>query len=155
MLSIEKICMSIPETPISERVHPFYASSIKSLFGVELSENSVQSLTRNRNCLVTALKKLLDADTYNFSYFIDIRLQEELGSPSPQYEILYDLGLTNVTPLCIHGDDISIVKESFQLVDSLLCDGEQALCTISLLSCAKWQYDGEEFVIALIVRAKG
>jgi len=153
MLTINNLRISMPKTPISDNVFPFYKDSIKCLFGADVLTNDCPNPTRNRLSILDALKDTLGEDTNGLSYFLDIRFQEELGSPSPQYEILSDLSLTNTTPICMNGDNA--IKEGFSVLDSLLSKGEKALCLISLLSSAEWQYSGSEFVISFIVLSDG
>lgn len=155
MLKIDNLRISSPQTPVSECVHPFYKDTIKCLFGIDLISESSQIPTRNRVSLVSELRETLTGEIADLLYFLDIRFQEELGSPSPQYEILSDLGLTAVTPICMGGDSAVVVQEGLSVLDSLLAAGEKALCAVSLLSSAKWQYEGMEFIVTFLVESDG
>jgi hypothetical protein len=155
MLTINNLQLSIPNMPIGNNIHPFYRDSVRQLFGIEIADGQHHSPTRNRTTLTAILRDALGIHTHNLIYFFDIRLQEELGSPSPQYELLADLGLKTVLPVCIHGPDLSIVQEGLSMVDTLLSNGQQALCAVSLLSSAEWQSCGHEFVIAFLASSDG
>jgi hypothetical protein len=155
MLTIENFHVTIPDGPIGDNVHPFYHASIKCLFGVEIDTVKHSTKTRNRTILTSILHNTLRDNVQNICYFFDIRLQEELGSPSPQYELLGDLGLTTVLPVCIHGTDLNIVREGLTMADSILCDGQKALFAVSLLSSTEWQSCGYEFASAFLVSSNG
>jgi len=155
MLTIDNLRISIPNIPKADYVFPFYKDSIKRLFGADITANDCPNPTRNRISIVSALRDTLGEDIAELSYFLDIRFQEELGSPSPQYEILSDLSLINTIPICMNGDNVNVIKEGFSVLDSLLSKGEVALCLISLLSSAEWQYSGPEFIISFLVSSDG
>jgi len=154
MLTIENIHFSVPDKDIDVNVHPFYKDTIKVLFGADIQNLPHNTPSRNRLILSSILIKTMN-DTHNVSYFFDVRLQEELGSPSPQYEILTDLGFSNVTPLCIHGKDLGVLQEGLLMADSLLRVGEQAIFAVSLLLCANWQSSENEFAFAFLATSDG
>jgi len=155
MLTIDNLQISMPKMPRADHVFPFYKDSIKCLFGIDVLNDDCPNPTRNRSSIVAALRDTLGGNIDGLSYFLDIRFQEELGSPSPQYEILSDLSLINITPICINGDDVNVIKEGFSVLDSLLSKGEKALCLISLLSSAEWQFNGSEFIISFVAFSDG
>jgi hypothetical protein len=155
MLTIENFYAMIPDGPIGDNVHPFYHASIKRLFGIEIDTAKHFTITRNRTILTSVLHDTLRDNVQNICYFFDIRLQEELGSPSPQYELLGDLELTKVLPVCIHGTDFNIVREGLSMADSILSDGQKALFAVSSLSSTEWQSCGYEFVSAFLVSSNG
>jgi hypothetical protein len=155
MLKIDNLHISTPKIPIADSAHPFYQETIKHLYGIDLTNNLSEISTRNRESLVSELRKTLENKTASFRYFLDIRFQEELSSPSPQYAILSDLGCSSVTPICFCGGSVEIVNEGLSALDSLLKDEERALCAISLLSSAEWQYEGPEFIITFIAESDG
>jgi hypothetical protein len=155
MLTIEKLQMGIPPASDRNYVHPFYIDSIRCLFGAETVTDKPLMPTRNRVLLASLLNEVLGHDSQNVDFFFDIRLQEELGSPSPQYELLADLGLTSVLPICIHGTDLSIVKEGFYMAESMLINGRKALICVSNLASADWQPTEQEFASALLVSSDG
>ena len=155
MLTIEGLQMSSPDIPVTDNVHPFYKDSIRYLFGVDQLVETHSSPTRNRMNITNSMRKTLGDCKYDFLFFLDIRFQEELGSPSPQYEILSDLKLASVTPICVHGDNIDIIKEGVKIIDTLLNKDEKALCAISNMASAAWQYSGLEFVISFILSSDG
>jgi hypothetical protein len=156
MLTINNQRISTPTKPRTDHVLPFYKDSIKCLFAIESLTDDCPNPTRNRLNIVSALRETLGEGIDGLSYLLDIRFQEELGSSSPQYEILSDLSLTNITPICMSGDNMDvIIKEGFSVLDSLLSKGEKALCLISLLSSAEWQYSGPEFIISFVAISDG
>ena len=155
MLTIENLQISSPSKPFADNIHPFYKESIRCLFGVDKATEVHSFPTRNRMSITNSLQETIGNDKYDFSYFLDIRFQEELGSPSPQYEILSDLELTSVTPICVHGDNVGIVREGLRIINALLSKGEKALCTISNVASATWQYSGLELVISCILLSDG
>jgi hypothetical protein len=148
MLKFSDIKLTNLQSAKEEFVHPFYRDSIMHLFGVEISNEELQQPTRNRRIYFSELSRLLSDG--EFSYFFDIRLQEELGTPSPQFEILSDLNLNKTIPISIGGSGIEVINEAILIIDSMLNIGEKAVCAISLLSCAKWQFDGLEFITSFI-----
>lgn len=154
MLTIYNVKTLIPQKIYTEFVHPFYKDSIKRIFGVEL-HNEHSAPTRNRRVIAEMLKKVMCKSEHTYSYFLDIRLLEELGSPTPQYEILHDMGLINVIPICVHGSGLGIIRNGLSIIESLLTAGERAVCIISMLSSAMWQYDGGEFVVGLEIESNG
>jgi len=155
MLVIENLQISSPSMPFTNSIHPFYKESIRCLFGADKTTEAHSFPTRNRMSITNSLQKAIGDNKYDISYFLDIRFQEELGSPSPQYEILSDLELTSVIPICVHGDNIGIIKEGLRIIDALLSKGEKALCTISNVASATWQHSGLEFVISCILSSNG
>jgi|GEM_PF-3864642 len=155
MLTIENLIISSPSMPFMDNIHPFYKESIRCLFGADKTAEVHSFPTRNRMSITNSLQEMIGNNKYDFSYFIDIRFQEELGSPSPQYEILSDLKLTSIIPICVHGDNIGIIKEGLRISDALLSKGEKALCTISNVASATWQHSGLEFVISCILSSDG
>ena len=155
MLAIENLQISSPITPFADNIHPFYKESIRCLFGADMTTEAPSFPTRNRMSITNSLQETMGNNKYDFSYFLDIRFQEELGSSSPQYEILSDLKLTSVIPICVHGDNNGIIKEGLRIIDALLSKGEKALCTISNVASATWQHSGLEFVISCILSSNG
>lgn len=154
MLTIYNVKTLIPQKIYTEFVHPFYKDSIKRIFGVEL-HNEHSTPTRNRRVLTEMLKKVMCESEDTYSYFLDIRLLEELGSPAPQYEILNDVGFINVMPICVHGSDLGIIRNGLSIMESILKTGERAVCVISVLSSATWQYEGCEFVVGFEIESNG
>jgi hypothetical protein len=155
MLTIERLHTRIPNSSNGNYVHPFYVDSIRNLFSVNVETSEALTPTRNRTVLVSLLHDVLKKDKKSIDYFFDIRLQEELGSPSPQYELLADLGLTSVTPISIQGTDLSIVYEGFSMAESLLNNGRKALISVANLACAEWQTTKYEFACAILVSSNG
>lgn len=159
MLSVSDIKWFFPPHARTDYVHPFYKDSIMSLFGEDVDErnaaNQCLTPTRNRKSIVEALRSVLGEGNSEYAYFLDVRFQEELGSPAPQYEILYDMGLTNVTPICVQGDNTNIIREGLAILDSVMESGNRAICLVSLLSSAQWQYSGLEFIIIFQVSSDG
>ncbi len=154
MLTVSNInCFSPPYVKI-DYVHPFYKDSIKFLFGKDIAEQCAMP-TRNRKSMAEALKSVLGEKKTQYAYFLDIRFLEELGSPAPQYEILSDVGLTTVTPICIQGSQSNIIQEGLAILESVMEAGERAVCSMSLLSSAQWQYSGSEFIIMFEVFSDG
>lgn len=154
MLTISNIMQSTPERAGTDYVHPFYRDSIRRLFGVEVG-GKTRVPTRNRQVLASMLKSIVGSGQAEYQYLLDVRFQEELGSPSPQYEILYDLGLRQVTPICLHGNGADTVKEALHILASVMKPGEKALCAVSTLSSASWQYGEEEHVLAFALQSDG
>lgn len=154
MLTIRNLRRSTPEKAEADYVHPFYRDSIRRLFGVEV-RREMRTPTRNRQALVSALKSVMRSGQAEYQYLLDVRLQEELGSPAPQYEILYDLGLRQVTPLCVHGNGADTVKEALQILAFVMKPEDKALCAVSRLSSASWQYSKEEYIFAFELQSDG
>jgi NAD+ synthase len=132
------------------------------LFGLTLeTEDKIISPTRNRLVLssllreVTGVTEVTGESHGSIDYFIDVRFQEELGSPSPQYEVLFDVGLTKVTPICLHGTDFSIIYEGLSIAQNLLNPGRKALLCLSNLACANWQSSENEFACVLLLSSDG
>ena len=115
----------------------------------------MRALTRNRQALVSALRSVMWSGQAEYRYLLDVRLQEELGSPAPQYEILYDLGLRQVTPICVHGDGADTVKEALHILAFVMKPEDRALCLVSRLSSASWQHSKEEFIYAFELQSDG
>jgi NAD+ synthase len=155
MLIIEKLRLVSPAAENENNVHPFYADSIRSLFGITIETEKAISPTRNRLILSSLLRDVLGEEQRSIDYFFDIRLQEELGSPSPQYELLFDTRLTTVTPICLHGVDLSIIKEGLSIAETMLIRERKALISISNLACADWQSKENEFACVLLVSSNG
>lgn len=154
MLIVSNIKWFSPPHIKTDYVHPFYKDSIKYLFGMDVAGQCLAP-TRNRKSMVEALNSVLGERQSEYAYFLDVRFQEDLGSPSPQYEILYDVGLTTVTPICIQGDHSNIIREGLAILDSIMEAGKRAVCSVSLLSSAQWQYSGSEFIIMFEVLSDG
>lgn len=154
MLTISNIKRSIPQRAEADYAHPFYRDSIRRLFGVEVCME-MRVPTRNRQVLASALKSVMRGGQEEYQYFLDVRLQEELGSPSPQYEILYDLGLRQVTPICVHGNEADTVKEAVHILGAVMRPNDKALCVVSKLSSASWQYSKEEYIFAFELQSDG
>lgn len=154
MLTIYNVKTLIPLKIYTEFVHPFYKDSVKQIFGVEL-HNEHSAPTRNRRVITEMLRKVMCESEHTYSYFLDIRLLEELGSPAPQYEILNDAGLINVMPICVYGSGLGIIRNGLSIIESVLKAGERAICVISMLSSAIWQYEGGEFVVGLEIESDG
>ena len=154
MLTISNIERSTPKRAEADYAHPFYRDSIRHLFGVEVCREA-RVPTRNRQALVSALKSVMRSGQAEYQYLLDIRLQEELGSPSPQYEILYDLGLRQVTPICVHGNGADTVKEALHILMSVMKPEDRALCAVSMLSSASWQSSEEEHILAFELQSDG
>lgn len=154
MLTVGNIKWFSPPYVKADYVHPFYKDSIKYLFGMDTT-GQCPTPTRNRRSMSEALNSVLDENRSEYAYFLDVRFQEELGSPAPQYEILYDVGLTTVTPICIQGDHSNIIWEGLAVLDSIMESGKKAVCSVSLLSSAQWQYCGSEFIIMFEMLSDG
>lgn len=154
MLTVSNINWFSPPHVKIDYVHPFYKDSIKFLFGKDIAGQYAMP-TRNRKSMAEALKRVLGEKKTEYAYFLDIRFQEELGSPAPQYEILCDVGLTMVTPICIQGDHSNIIREGLAILESVMEAGEKAVCSVSLLSSAQWQYSGSELIIMFEVFRDG
>jgi len=151
MLTIENIQLIIPGHTAANYAHPFYKDSIKALFGVDIPVVKEYVSTRNRDTITDILRKTIgNTPLAGISYFFDIRLQEELGSPSPQYEILFDLKLNKTTPICIHGEDIMILNEGLSMANSLLTIGGQAIFSVSSMNSAGWQSQSSEFALSFL-----
>ena len=154
MLTVSNIRRSTPERAEADYAHPFYRDSIRRLFEVEVSRE-MRAPTRNRQALASALRSVMRSGQAEYRYLLDVRLQEELGSPAPQYEILYDLGLRQVTPVCVHGDGADTVKEALHILTFVMKPEDKALCLVSRLSSASWQNSKEEFIFAFELQSDG
>lgn len=86
-------------------VHPFYITSFEKLYGINKTENLPNIVpTDNHKLLLSVIHQSIKCYKNKIMYFYDIRTTEEYGSPAPEYKLLYDAGLKNLSPISINGE---------------------------------------------------
>ena len=151
MLTIKHLRYVKPDQPSGDgNVHGFYANTVKKLYGIDINLAAPRRPTRNHSLLSDLIASVLEDNTDMLKRFYDIRLEEELGSAAPQYEILETLNLPKLLPFCIKGMGMLSVSEGLELAEAQLGTYEAAIFSVSRLRSACWQSAGEEFAIAFI-----
>jgi hypothetical protein len=119
---------------LASLVHPFYRASFHTLSGVNIfpAEDRLD-LEANNKLLYPLITKVAASHADDITRFFDVRTKEEYSRPAPEYSLLYQAGLKNVSPLCIKGMGALSFPMALKMADCDIDKKEIALFCLSNL----------------------